>query len=315
MTKTVVAFAPAAARSKNIKFSTAVKMFGTQVEANPVIGQRNHKVQNAAGRKHITQVNGLPPTTQMILQAVEYAGAMKHLPMKLIDGYHRLDNWMEKNACPFPHLILIIHTIEASSLAEAERKTDELAVTIDAKPAAKSNTDRLTAALRDGGLDAISQAYLRGTNVTTYLKHTVGMPSMGMHHLIRSTQDKLVAHQAMDSLFHFTEQTLTANERRDYFNNGVAEAVFKKLDTLADPLVAVGVLINALQLAHGQRVPGASAASVAICNKLQELASPAMVNTIRAVGNKTAQYHYIGHELRDVLALLEPSRKAKRAAR
>lgn len=213
---------------KTISFAQAQRLFKDQVLQHPIVGQRNHLRKLKQGRDHITSLRENPPASQIILQAVKFTGSYK-APMQLIDGYHRLANWMmREEGCPFKRLALVVHSIDALDQAQAEILIDDLARSIDSRKAVKSNADRWTAALRGAGLQAGSSAYQLGKGINSYLKRTLGPAEAPMPVLIARARRHLEAHARMDELYRQTEVHLRAADRVKHFHPGIAQALFKQ---------------------------------------------------------------------------------------
>lgn len=300
-----------------MSFYGAVKKYNGQVKDAPAFSQRNHLAQNQAGRPHVqTEV---PPSTQAVLHAARITGKMAR-PDKLIDGYHRMDNWIDLGRCPFENLIFIMHPIHADSECELEEKLDTLARTIDAKVAVKTNADRICAALRDAGLQAQSKAYLHGTGALTFLKKVMGgNPQAPMSKLVAEAKAGLKAHKIMDKLYLYAQKDMTGAGRKNYMTTGLALALYVQLNL---PGVNEFALLNSMKRIL-EKLGGKASDAVsrlkltkeetAVYERMLELAGKRKNEVKLKAVNTTAEYDIVAEELADVLTALRKAtyKKAK----
>lgn len=307
----------AAPTVKSMNFDELCATFGNQVISDPVVGQRHHMAQNAAGRKHIQHSDN--PTTQAVLQAVSYTGKAapkkKQEKLTLIDGYHRMAHWMDSGFCPFEEVLVIIHTLHVETAAERIEKTEALASTIDSKKAAKANQDRWCAAVRDAGLkNPVSSAYAVGSRANSFFKRALGDAKSPMLKLIAQAESDLDAHIAMDQLYAIVESELNAQSAGRFFHAGVAISLFNqfRLMSSGDLAIALEQVINVItKLGLKKRSPAFAMMVLsdfgnAFYEKLIELGSDVVNHELRSLGNREHFYDVVAGILKPVAGQLNP---------
>jgi hypothetical protein len=302
--------------------------FLTQVEKFPCAGQRHHKAQNAAGRKHIQIVE--VPTSQGVFHAVCVKGKMASRKRKLvlIDGYHRLSHWFGADECPFPGgVIVVIHEVEADTPEQLVERIDALARTIDNKKAVKTPADRWCAAVRDAGLDAPkSKAYKVGFKANSFFKRVLKSANDSMLKLTARAQADVLVHGLMDRLFARSETEMSSANASEYFHAGVQTVLFAGLRKLpvdkheiaVEQLETLLVKLNKANTSVSYRLAKLSPELENLYAQLVYLASPEKKKALRSIGNREDYYNAVIDELKaavdDFCASLMAGKKRIRKA-
>jgi hypothetical protein len=218
---------------ETLSFSQMRAAFEMQVDRAWIEGQRAHKARaNVATKvKHITGNMDTPVSTQAVMHAVSYRkGKAKKYVLQLVDGFHRMLLWMEKNHCPFEQIILITHHVEAATELEIKLEIDKIQKSLDSKASVKGNADWWAGALYTGGIkQPVSKAYILGTNAGSFFKRSIvmGNPNeVSTPKMAELVAKHLDAHLIMDNLYRRAE---TVRKGKLYFPPGVALGVFKFL--------------------------------------------------------------------------------------
>lgn len=297
---------------KHMRWAEVKEKFAKQVKKMAGPGQRNHEAQVASGWNHI---KGEVLSVQSTLQVVRYEGAAKRLMPEymLVDGYHRVEFWLSledgvliTDACPFEYLNIEVHTVTAATKREALKLTDKIARTFNNKESVKRNGDFLAAAVRQAGLDAVSNGYKtgRGAGLASFLKRAIGNPDLATPDLTAIAKNDIAAHQAMDVVLDAIERTSALRALRGrIFNPGVMQALFEhfkrltpaQLETATSQVVTTLACFGGLRTMMRQSLGAVESDLYAAFN---QLCDEDFAAEIRTYGNREEQYNRVCSLLR-----------------
>lgn len=296
-----------AATATTHTFAQIQKLFQLQVEEKTVKGQRPHHARLEAGKaKHIAKVS----LTQSVLHAVERRVKGVKMGLDLVDGNHRILQWLRVGGCPFDKLLLITYVVDGRDENEAYDLATTLMRTLDSSNAAKSAVDFFTGAVLDAGLKPTSNAYKVGFRAATYFRRVVGSAKhMSDRQLAEGFYAELPAHRILDSVFAFSENRLNMSDKQAqaYFNPAVAIALFQFLEGRGRlPAKVSEIITGALLLASKRvKVSEVSAESVKLAKTLKTYCTEENIQSIKAVKSIDGFYSTLAAQLAEGLQALE----------
>ncbi|GBG14830.1 uncharacterized protein NMK_2431 [Novimethylophilus kurashikiensis] len=292
----------------NKPFAEMIEEYGAQVleekEAS-IEGQRDQeeRLKVRSKVKHVFDSLTDPIGPQKVMHCIKIVRKrgkkLEVLENKLADGFHRMSVWMAARKCPFKGITLINHYVDADlSLEEQAKLIHAILSAIDSKKSAKQNFDWIRAALKAAyGKGFISNAYRNGRNATSFFKRddVVGDHKKPTSTLTKVVKSNLTAHKLVDALYAVAEER---NSVQNYFNPGVALAVFRSFVAMANegfPVSAINAFFINMEAAIIQAVKGKASGTPSKLTKLLiEQAHPDYKANFKAkhrLGSLDSQYN------------------------